>query len=180
MAKTTDPEALYSLAEGLAAVADRLEPEEADQLCSQAATLLSHGMAKVTTPVNGAVIWMTWTFRTALRAPGGPEAFPRAAALVGSVGTFPVTGHPVASLGLVAPNLPRPCRLSTQELVELLKQPTCVGHARRVVLEQLEFRYQRRFTDHWEFVRFAKEQSFGLDFTGLPQRFDQSVPAPAK
>jgi hypothetical protein len=34
--------------------------------------------------------------------------------------------------------------------------PTCVGEARRIVLDQLGNRYHRHFADAWEFVRFAK------------------------
>jgi hypothetical protein len=46
-----------------------------------------------------------------------------------------------------------PCRLSTQELVELLKMPTCYGEVRKVVLKHLGNRYDRNFASHWEFVR---------------------------
>lgn len=66
---------------------------------------------------------------------------------------------------------PLPCRFSTPELVELLKQPTCVGPARRLILDQLENRYGRKFIDQWAFVRYAQEQGLGLDFTSPPQRF---------
>jgi hypothetical protein len=72
--------------------------------------------------------------------------------------------------GLLRLRVPLPCRLSTQQLVELLKQPTCIGPARRVILDQLENRYRGKFADHWAFVRFAKEQKLGLDFTTPPKR----------
>ena len=62
------------------------------------------------------------------------------------------------------------CRLQTQELVELLKMPTCFGNARRLVLDHLGNRYRRRFVNHWAFVRFAEEQKLGLDFTTPPKR----------
>jgi hypothetical protein len=65
---------------------------------------------------------------------------------------------------------PLPCRLSTAELVELLKYPTCFGDARRVVLKHLGNRYGRSFATHWEFVRFAQQQGLGLDFTTPPKR----------
>jgi hypothetical protein len=61
-----------------------------------------------------------------------------------------------------------PCRLSTEQLGDLLKQPLCVGEARRVILDQLEIRYQRKFADHWSFVRFAQNE-LGLDLTGPPR-----------
>ncbi len=65
---------------------------------------------------------------------------------------------------------PFPCRLTTQDLVDLLKMPTCIGAARRVVLNHLGNRYGRRFANHWAFVRFAREQNLGLDFTTPPRR----------
>ncbi|MGO9466002.1 MAG: hypothetical protein ACLQIB_43755 [Isosphaeraceae bacterium] len=65
---------------------------------------------------------------------------------------------------------PFPCRLTTQDLVDLLKMPTCIGAARRVVLNHLGNRYGRRFANHWAFVRFAREQKLDLDFTTPPRR----------
>jgi hypothetical protein len=54
-------------------------------------------------------------------------------------------------------------------LVELLKRPTCVGRARRVILDQLESHYQHPFADHWAFVRYAEEQKLDLDLTTPPK-----------
>jgi len=65
---------------------------------------------------------------------------------------------------------PFPCRLTTQDLVNLLKMPTCIGAARRVVLDHLGSRYGRRFANHWAFVRFAREQNLDLDFNTPPRR----------
>ena len=64
------------------------------------------------------------------------------------------------------------CRLATQDLVKLLKVPTCFGQARRVVLHHLGNRYGRRFVNHWAFVRYAQEQGLDLDFTTPPKRPD--------
>ena len=50
--------------------------------------------------------------------------------------------------------------------------PTCFGEARRVVLDQLENIHGRRFANHWEFVRFAREKGLKLDFTSPPRRPD--------
>ncbi len=73
---------------------------------------------------------------------------------------------------------PLPCRLTTQELVELLKMPTCFGPARRVVLDQLENRYKRRFCNHWAFVRYAQENGLNLDFTTPPKRPSRTLTWP--
>jgi hypothetical protein len=66
----------------------------------------------------------------------------------------------------------RSCQLTTQELVDLLKMPTCVGVARRIVLDHLGNRYGHLFVNHWAFVRFAQAQNLGLDFTTPPKRPD--------
>jgi hypothetical protein len=69
-----------------------------------------------------------------------------------------------------------PCRLSTPELVELLKFPTCVGQAHRVVLDHLGHRYGRRFATHWQFVRYAQQHGLNLDFTTPPKRPPKTLP----
>jgi hypothetical protein len=158
MAKQADPRVLDALAQGLAAVAARLDPREA-------ARALTAAMAKRTPAELPHLEQALWSCLTAdPRRPAG-----RAAALVGSTAGFPWPGPPLAGLALLPPNLP-PCRVSTQELVELLKLPTCVGPARRVVLDQLGGRYGRRFADHWDFVRFACDQGLGLDLTSPPKQ----------
>src|SRR5262249_61102532 len=91
------------------------------------------------------------------------------------------TGDPLAALALLIPAAdPPPCRLSTQQLVELLKMPTCIGEGRRVVLDQLGNRYRRAFADGWEFVRFAQEQELGLDPTPPPPAPEAVAPPAAK
>lgn len=81
-----------------------------------------------------------------------------------AVGQFPWTAVLAAA--------PLPCRLTTQELVDLLKMPTCFGKARRAVLDRLGNRYARRFVNHRAFVRFAAEKGLELDFNTLPRRPD--------
>jgi hypothetical protein len=65
---------------------------------------------------------------------------------------------------------PLPCRFSTQQLVDLLKMPTCVGEVRTVILEQLGNRYRRAFADQWEFVEFAEKQLPDIDLKSPPRR----------
>jgi hypothetical protein len=94
------------------------------------------------------------------------------AAAIGSAAQVPARSIPL----LPAAGEPLTCRLSTQDLVELLKMPTCVGEVRRIVLDQLGNRYGRRFDTHWDFVRFAQEQGLDLDFTTPPKRPDPKLP----
>jgi hypothetical protein len=104
-----------------------------------------------------------------------PQVQRRAAAIAAALGVS--AQGPAVSLPLLpAVAEPLPCRLGTQDLVELLKMPTCVGPVRRVVLDQLGNRYGRRFDTHWDFVRYAQEQGLGLDFTTPPVRPDRKLP----
>jgi hypothetical protein len=166
MTRTTDAIYLRSLARGVAAVAGRLEPEEAARHCTQAASVLTQVMTKTSYPVylnylvQGLAVTLTADARTL------PV---RAAGLVGGVAASDRQTL-LAPAALVLTLEPPPCRLTTQQLVDLLKHPLCVDQARRVVLEQLENRYRRPFANHWEFVRFATDQRLGLDFTTPPRR----------
>jgi tRNA A-37 threonylcarbamoyl transferase component Bud32 len=86
-----------------------------------------------------------------------------------------VVGLACATPFAALPTLPAaseqlPCRLSTQDLVDLLKMPTCFGKARKVVLKHLGNRYGHTFANHWEFVRFAQEQHLDLDLLSPPKR----------
>jgi serine/threonine protein kinase len=94
---------------------------------------------------------------------------PRAAGVAALVSQAAAGPLPFLS-ALPAASEPLPCRLSPQELVELLKMPTCWGEARQVVLKHLGNCYGRRFATHWEFVRFAQEHRLNLDLTSPPQR----------
>jgi serine/threonine protein kinase len=202
MSKTTDSLTLYQLARALSALAGRMEPKDAARICAQAAAILTQAMsttiqepvsrdlAAVATrmePKDGAATIMeamtkitTVTLQEDLRTQDllavltgvyPAELARRPAAVVAAAAPLPGCGGPVATLALLGPALePVPCRLSTPELIELLKQPTCVGSGRRVILDQLENRYRRNFADHWEFMHFAQDQKLGFDFTSPPKR----------
>src|SRR5262249_60055338 len=101
-----------------------------------------------------------------------PAEIPSRTATAASAVAFPAgAGDPLTALAPVLRAAePPPCRLSTQQLVELLKMPTCISEARRIILDQLGNRYQRRFADVWEFVRFAQEHLPDIDLTTPPKR----------
>src|SRR5262249_54782503 len=69
---------------------------------------------------------------------------------------------------------PPPPPLRAQTLVDMLKQPLCVGEARRLVLGQLARHYGRPFADQWEFVEYAQEHKLGLDLTSPPRQPGQA------
>jgi hypothetical protein len=154
------------LAPGLVAMAARLEPKDAAHTGSVLIQAMSNAQ-------QGSSQLGKWLSATLTQDPRNPHI--RVAGLVAGVGLSNYQPLP-ASTALILTLELLPCRLSTQELVDLLKHPFCVDEARRVVLEQLERRYHRKFADHWEFVRFATAQRLGLDFTTPPRRPD--LPAP--
>jgi hypothetical protein len=187
--KQKDAEVRHALAEELAVVADSLEPAEATRVCAaavktlpgsqvpasliqrldpeqaalisrkQAASLCSQSSACLSAPNLDA--WLTRASRTEVRR--RPTAVATGLGLAGM-------GPLATLLPLSAAGKPFPCRLATQDLVDLLKMPTCFGEARQVVLKHLGNRYGRGFANHWEFVRFAREQHLDLDFTTPPRR----------
>ncbi len=71
---------------------------------------------------------------------------------------------------------PYPCRLTTPELVELLKMPTCASECSRAVLDQLGNIHGRKFASRGEFIRFARETGLHVDLTTPPQRPDPREP----
>jgi hypothetical protein len=165
MAKTADPNALSKLTCGLSVVAVRMEPNDAAQRYTQAVDSLFQAMATLA-PVD-----RSQELSELLTSVERAELSRRTAVVLAAIGAPAGTGQPLAIPAILAPALERlPCRLSTQQLVELLKQPMCIGLARRVILDQLQNRYRRPFADQWAFVRFAQEHGLGLDFTSPPQR----------
>src|SRR5262249_26778029 len=153
-----------------------LEPGEAAGHCAQAARAFTQALSKTTNPfaLGRLAQGLTATLT------GDARSLPvRAAGLVGGVGASERQPLLAPAALVLAREFP-PCRLSTPELVELLKHPLCMDQARRVVLDQLETRYRRTFADHWEFVRFAQQQNLGLDFTTPPRRPEAPAPEPGK
>jgi serine/threonine-protein kinase len=169
-----NPSMHYSFAlphsQALAALATWLDTNDA------AATLFQ-AMANTTDPAALRVLGRG--LAAILTRVDPPESSKRAAAVVTIIGRAASTCLPIGTPVLLHPALePLPCRSSTPQLVELLKYPTCVGSARRVILDELETRYRRKFADHWAFVRFAEEQKLDLDFTTPPKR--PGLPASGK
>jgi hypothetical protein len=161
MTKSTNIFRQRKLARGLSAVAAHMEPKEAIATLTQ---------AMVKTTDSEALRELALGLSAVIPGVDRPE-LSRRSAVVGAVVVPLATNLPLATPALLAPALkPLPCRLSTQALVDLLKQPTCIGQARRIILDQLENRYRQKFADHWAFVRFAQKQKLDLDFTTPPKR----------
>jgi hypothetical protein len=165
------------LAEALAELAGRMEPGEASRVKARVA--LAVVFADPMTgpqPLGGAggedELRQIMLETLAKLLSGEPPVAPRphaAAALVGA------HASPVARAAILAAVKPVPrCALTGQQLVELMKMPTCLPEARRLILDHLGNRYNRNFAGQWDFVRFATEQKLNLDFLSPPQRPDRA------
>jgi hypothetical protein len=161
LAKETNPVARSYLAEGLSAVAARLGPEEA-------ARLLTEALAKETDSRDKRSL--TQGLVTVSVRLGPEEAVQRSLLAARAV----VSTAPLPPLAGMAPwtlaGQPLPSRFTAQELVDLLKMPTCVGLARESFLKLLGERYHRAFADQWEFVDYAHEHLPDIDLKTPPKR----------
>jgi hypothetical protein len=165
------------LAQGLSGVSAFMEADEAATAAVQAAVNLFSAMAETSNPayLQGMGQCLQVLLADNNSASERTCGIQRCAAVASVAGA----GQPLTALpSLIPAAAPLPCRLSAQQLVELLKMPTCIGDARRVVLDHLGSRYKRTFVDAWEFVRFAKEQRLDdLDFTSPAARPEPPTPA---
>lgn len=164
------------------AILDRLEPV-------QAASMVFQSVAMSKNPVMRHLFVETLAELVASEAAPEREGTPevrqtvqlrRCTAVVAFIGGVYGASNPM-TVGAIMPLTiqRRKSRFSSIDLVELLKNPLCLGAAREVVLEALAARHRRAFADHWEFVRFAQDQQLGFDFTTPPRRpSTPSVKAP--
>ncbi len=190
----SNPSGLRELARILSATADRLIGAEAHRVCDQLIESRNRDSLETIAPEllkqldPGRAHALAWDLASSMCSEpefdtdafsriltdGSREQRARRAALMASGGPG-LEGMLAAAVRVIAE--PFPCRLTMQELVDLLKMPTCFGGARRIVLDHLGNRYHRRFVNHWAFVRFATEQKLGLDFTSPPKRPEHKGPS---
>jgi hypothetical protein len=202
LSREMEAHARQSLAEGLAAAVGRMEPAAAARVCDRTIRTLLRARSARPREVEHR---RGFDSAVAALLPGLPaqEARTRAASLaavmcsegdlcrdlqdpqvVAGVMT-PENERMRATLSRVLTDTrqapgdlrpdPSPCRLTTQELADLLKMPTCFGRARGVVLDQLGILHGRRFANHWEFVGFARENRLAIDLTTPPRRPDEAA-----
>src|SRR5262249_19099301 len=123
MNKNTEPYALWVLAQGLAEVAARLEPQEAAKHYAQETRTLILLLSKFKSPQD-----RSESAKVEQRLSGLLSGDPRhpAACAAGLVATVQAAqyGQPLLAPIVHVPGLePLHCRLSTPELVDLLKHP---------------------------------------------------------
>src|SRR5262249_54971382 len=137
MGETSGPDKLDELARGLLAVSAQLRAEDA----SAAARALADALANAPNTADSR------SLMHALRAISEErlstsEAASRAVLAARAVGESAFPSARFSGLNtLMQASQPLPNRLTTQQLVDLLKMPTCIGEARTVVLEMLGQRY---------------------------------------
>ncbi len=170
MGKTSNRFTSRSLARGLAELAGRMEFYPASQILIQALARVKEPDAQSALLLGLGAVLHKMDSRELVRRIGG------------QVGSVSCLNHPLIGMPgflITGHRLPA-SNASTQELVDVLKLPGCIGVARRTVLNLLEQRYQRKFSNHWEFVRFTREQKLDCDLESPPRRifFLENTPMP--
>jgi tRNA A-37 threonylcarbamoyl transferase component Bud32/uncharacterized protein YjeT (DUF2065 family) len=167
--KETDPHVRFALSRVLAAVAARLGPDAA----AAAARRLIDSFVGVNGGVNSSssspLLVDSLLRLQGLPSQDGSDPRPVLASQAVAVwmSPFPHPGHAAA---LARAAQPFPSRFTTQQLVDLLKMPTCIGPARGVVLGVLGQRYDRVFADQWDFVEYAEKHLPDIDLKTPPKR----------
>jgi hypothetical protein len=197
LSKTDNRHDRVLLAEGLAATASRLAPDDAASACARAADVLFAALSATTNPYEQGVYadalaamaarlepeLAAGALMTALTRARGSAARDLTAALLTilsreaagqshvrtAAALSSLESSRFTALALLHPAL-RPPPLPAQPLVEMLKHPLCVGEARLIILAQLSRHYGRPFADQWDFVRYATENRLDLDLTSSPRR----------
>jgi hypothetical protein len=207
LAKGPDSRALQPLGRGLADVAGRLQPREAAEVLTDAmskvtddATLheLARGLAAAAARLEPRGAWEA--ARTITQLTGRTRAFDAASNPLGEDLLAVLSQEPtdykqarlqavVAVLGpppalcLVVPGVAQPALAAAPEplpvemIVDVLKEPLCVGPMRRAALDVLARHYRRPFTDLWDFVDYVDGQKLKLDFASPPHRGRTRAPA---
>jgi hypothetical protein len=163
----TDESKRQDLVLGVASLLSALDNRDAGRGPAKVAFAICSG--RKVDRMTGQAQFSPFSLNTILTDNSRSEISRRAVQVATAVGLTSAT--PFSALpALPAVSEPLPCRLSTQDLVELLKMPTCFGEEREVVLKHLGNRYGRVFANHWEFVHFAQAQQFDLDLLSPPKR----------
>jgi hypothetical protein len=133
MSKTTDPAALAALAQSLAAVTARMEPEDAARACGPAAAVFIQAMSTTKEPALPG--YLEQGLATVFSCAPSTTVQQRLLSVTATVAGLGGSVTPFAALASAQPALePLPLPLPPQTLVDLLKHPSCVGQARRLVL----------------------------------------------
>jgi hypothetical protein len=165
MTGTTNPDTAALLAQGLAVVVVNRETSDA----ADAAATLLQAMTRTTSPV--ALSSLSLGLAAILSRDPTTITGQRLGSLAAMLAVLATAESPLGTLALAGPVVTSPPPpLPVVDLVELLKNPFCVGPARRLVLEQLSRHYHRPFVDQWEFVDFVERNKLDLDLTTPPRR----------
>ena len=175
--KETDFDARERLAGGLSAVAGRMDPVQAAKVYREVVDILLAAMNNCLFVTEGRNpkwsddIRLAESFSAFLSGISPQDRESARNARIHASCSFATPHNLLPSLPLLLPTSnPRPKPLPPQTLVELLKHPLCVGEARRIVLDALEYTYQQSFKDQWEFVEYARKHQPQLDLLTPPKR----------
>ena len=163
LGKASDDGHVYYLCKALEPLTSRTGPRRA----VAGARALVGAMGRITSQHG-----LNQLARTLRMLAGPPGTESRRRVLLVTSAVTSAYGSQVFPAGLAAlgeASRPLPGRFSEQQLVDLLKLPTCQRAGRRVLVEQLGRQCGRRFTDVWDFVAWARMHRPDLNLTSPPQ-----------
>lgn len=143
-----DGRKLLTLADGLGALAERMNPEQVTQLTD---TLIGKGMRDLAIHIAGSLANQLEPQRSA--------SLILAAMNTRHPDDWRRLGKHLAAVAL---------RMDDQGLVDLLKDPCCVGEARAIILRALSRNYKQQFHSLWQFVEWAERDAPNLDLRSAP------------
>jgi hypothetical protein len=164
--KTNNYDQLATLATGLAAVSARLERKDRNRLCFRVNALFVKAIAK---PLDSFQSDQIGRGLAALAERLEPSAA-AASIMYALTKNLPMSDYRrfYARAMLTRRLQLLVSKMSMPEIVELLKNPICVGLAQSIILEQLQQKHRVVFADQWAFIRFVQEKKMGLDFVTPP------------
>jgi hypothetical protein len=162
MGKTTDSNSLELLAKGLAAVTAKLPLDQATPHYTKAAKLLTDQMAETTDRQSLERLAEGLAAVTAKLPPA--QATPGCALAAKVLAEQMAETENSDALKILAEGLKAVIgKMDQRGLVNLLKDPLCLGPAQKVILEELGQRAGCSFATLWDLVAWAEEHEPGLD-----------------
>jgi serine/threonine protein kinase len=158
--------ALDSLGFAVAAVAGRLDDQQAREACGAAADRLLTAMT--TARVRFQAELNVSEAVAALSVRLGPQRAQQGAGRMLNAVALTTDKRFREHWGRILTSVAE--RLDRDQLIDLLKQPTCVGAANEIVLRQLSERMKQPFATTWDLVAYLEKNEPGIDLPAPPRR----------
>jgi tRNA A-37 threonylcarbamoyl transferase component Bud32 len=153
--RTTDPSSRLALSQSFAVLVGKLSDAQASDHASALASHIVELAGKTTDPSSLRILSEAFT------AMGGKRKDSQAAVLLLQLARC--SHRDPTSKSVPGPLAQLVAQVSSQTLLDALKQPGCVGPTRAVLLDHLARRYKHGFSDVWGLVGSLREHAPTLD-----------------